>query len=77
MCRCDGICVGHDLNRCSGWWLQLVISLGVVVVLLLNAMEVLMVGGGSGPYLKPIIHIQHTHSQHLVHAHKPLQTIMG
>ena len=21
-CRCDGdvICVGHDLNRCSGWW---------------------------------------------------------
>ena len=22
VCRCDGdvICVGHDLNRCSGWW---------------------------------------------------------
>ena len=22
MSRCDGdvICVGHDLNRCSGWW---------------------------------------------------------
>ena len=22
MCKCDGdvICVGHDLNRCSGWW---------------------------------------------------------
>ena len=19
-CRCDVICVGHDLNRCSGWW---------------------------------------------------------
>ena len=23
VCRCDGdvICVGHDLNQCSGWWL--------------------------------------------------------
>ena len=22
VCRCDGdvICVGHDLNRCTGWW---------------------------------------------------------
>ena len=22
VCRCDDdvICVGHDLNRCSGWW---------------------------------------------------------
>ena len=22
VCICDGdvICVGHDLNRCSGWW---------------------------------------------------------
>ena len=20
VCRCDVICVGHDLNRCSGWW---------------------------------------------------------
>ena len=22
VCRCEGdvICVGHDLNRCSGWW---------------------------------------------------------
>ena len=22
VCKCDGdvICVGHDLNRCSGWW---------------------------------------------------------
>ena len=22
LCRCDGdvICVGHDLNRCYGWW---------------------------------------------------------
>ena len=22
VCRCDSdaICVGHDLNRCSGWW---------------------------------------------------------
>ena len=22
VCRCGGdvICVGHDLNRCSGWW---------------------------------------------------------
>ena len=22
VCRCDGvvICVGHDLNRCSGWY---------------------------------------------------------
>ena len=21
-CQCDGdfICVGHDMNRCSGWW---------------------------------------------------------
>ena len=22
LCECDGdvICVGHDLNRCTGWW---------------------------------------------------------
>ena len=22
VCRCDGdvICIGHDLNRCTGWW---------------------------------------------------------
>ena len=22
VCGCDGdvICVGHDLNRCAGWW---------------------------------------------------------
>ena len=22
VCRCDGdvVCVGHDLNRCTGWW---------------------------------------------------------
>ena len=22
MCGCDGdvVCVGHDLNRCTGWW---------------------------------------------------------
>ena len=22
VCGCDGdvICVGHDLNRCTGWW---------------------------------------------------------
>ena len=22
VCQCDGdvICVGHDLNRCTGWW---------------------------------------------------------
>ena len=26
--RCDGdvICVGHDLNRCSGWWYVLSVN---------------------------------------------------
>ena len=19
-CDCDVICIGHDLNRCTGWW---------------------------------------------------------
>ena len=19
-CDCDVVCVGHDLNRCTGWW---------------------------------------------------------
>ena len=19
-CECDAICIGHDLNRCTGWW---------------------------------------------------------
>ena len=25
LCGCDGgvICVGHDLNRCTGWWISL------------------------------------------------------
>ena len=20
VCGCDVVCVGHDLNRCTGWW---------------------------------------------------------
>ena len=24
VCRCDGICVGHDLNQCSVWSIVLV-----------------------------------------------------
>ena len=20
MCGCDVVCIGHDLNRCTGWW---------------------------------------------------------
>ena len=20
-CDCDVVCIGHDLNRCTGWWL--------------------------------------------------------
>ena len=19
-CDCDVVCIGHDLNRCTGWW---------------------------------------------------------
>ena len=32
VCCCDGdvICVGHDLNRCSGWWYVAVYMLNSV-----------------------------------------------
>ena len=32
-CRCDGdvICVGHDLNRCSGWWYVCSVNVEVLV----------------------------------------------